>query len=150
MLDSGAEGPGFKSQPGNSLRQTVHTNRASVYQAAKMVAALLRVAGVTAGLAESNAAYRRVYDSRDLQAGCKEPGSAPEPYARQSCTGYLYLYMHGDTYQPIMCIVHYRKRDRPRETENQPLRSCVHWQCYEQQQTCALSRLIEAYDVRFE
>jgi len=38
VLDSGAEGPGFKSQP-----QTVHT-----------VAALLRVEGVTAGLAESN------------------------------------------------------------------------------------------------
>jgi len=34
--------------------QTVHTHRASVYQAAKMVAALLRVAVVTAGLAESN------------------------------------------------------------------------------------------------
>ena len=56
VLDSGAEGPGFKSQSlsGNSLRQTVHTHRASVYQAAKLVAALLRVAGVTAGLAESN------------------------------------------------------------------------------------------------
>ena len=39
---------------GNSLRQTVHTHRASVHQAAKSVAALLRVAGVTAGLAESN------------------------------------------------------------------------------------------------
>ena len=38
----------------NSLRQTVHTHRASVHQAAKLVAALLRVAGVTAGLAESN------------------------------------------------------------------------------------------------
>jgi len=36
---------------GNSLRQTVHT---IVPQAAKLVAALLRVAGVTAGLAESN------------------------------------------------------------------------------------------------
>jgi len=32
----------------------VHTRRASVHQAAKLVAALLRVAGVTAGLAESN------------------------------------------------------------------------------------------------
>ena len=59
-MDSGAEGPGFKSQPqpcwvtGNSLRQTVHTHCASVHQAAKLVAALLRVAGVTAGLAESN------------------------------------------------------------------------------------------------
>ena len=39
---------------GNSLRQTVHTHRASIHQAAKLVAALLRVAGVTAGLAESN------------------------------------------------------------------------------------------------
>ena len=39
---------------GNSLRQTVHTHRASVHQAAKLVAAVLRVAGVTAGLAESN------------------------------------------------------------------------------------------------
>ena len=39
---------------GNSLRQTVHTHRASVHQAAKLVAALLRVAGLTAGLAESN------------------------------------------------------------------------------------------------
>ena len=39
---------------GNSLRQTVYTHCASVHQAAKLVAALLRVAGVTAGLAESN------------------------------------------------------------------------------------------------
>ena len=29
------------------------------------------------------AAYRRVYDSSHLQADCQEPGSAPEPYARQ-------------------------------------------------------------------
>ena len=28
------------------------------------------------------AAYRRVYDSRHLQADCREPRSAPEPYAR--------------------------------------------------------------------
>jgi len=39
---------------GNSLGQTVHTHCASVHQAAKLVAALLMVAGVTAGLAESN------------------------------------------------------------------------------------------------
>ena len=54
VLDSGAEGPGFKSQSGSSLRQIIHTHRASVHQAAKLSAALLRVAGVTAGLAESN------------------------------------------------------------------------------------------------
>jgi len=39
---------------GKSLRQTVHIHYASVHQAAKLVAALLRVAGVTAGLEESN------------------------------------------------------------------------------------------------
>jgi len=38
----------------NSLRQTAYTHCASVHQAVKLVAALLRVAGVTAGLAESN------------------------------------------------------------------------------------------------
>jgi len=38
------------------------------------------------------AAYRRVYDSRHLQADCQEPESAPEPYARQSSTGCLYLF----------------------------------------------------------
>ena len=39
---------------GNSLRQTVHTHRTSLHQAGKLVAALLRVARVTTGLAESN------------------------------------------------------------------------------------------------
>ena len=39
---------------GNSLRQTAHTHRASVHQAAKLVAALLRVARVTVGLTENN------------------------------------------------------------------------------------------------
>ena len=39
----------FKSQS-----QTVHTHRASAHQAEKLVAVLLRVVGVTAGLAESN------------------------------------------------------------------------------------------------
>jgi len=36
---------------GNSHRQTVHTHRASVHQTAKLVAALLRVVELTAGLA---------------------------------------------------------------------------------------------------
>ena len=44
------KGPGSN----RSLRQTVNTHCASVHQAAKLVAVLLRVAGVTAGLAESN------------------------------------------------------------------------------------------------
>jgi len=42
------------------------------------------------------AAYRRVYDSRHLQADCQEPGSAPEPHAHQSSMGYLYLFI-GDS-----------------------------------------------------
>jgi len=55
VLDSGAEGAWVRiaaaTLSGNSLRQTVHTHRASVHQAAKLVTALLRVARVTAGLA---------------------------------------------------------------------------------------------------
>jgi len=39
---------------GNSLRQTVYTHRASVHQAAKLAASLLKAARVTAGMAESN------------------------------------------------------------------------------------------------
>jgi len=58
VLDSGAEGPRVQiavaTLSGNSLRQTVHTHCASVHQAAKLVAAVLRVAGVTVGLAESD------------------------------------------------------------------------------------------------
>jgi len=82
---------------GNSLGQTVHTHRASVHQAAKLLAAPLRVARVTAGLAESNGSlYRRVYDSRHLQADCQEPGSAAEPHARQSSMGCVYVVVLAD------------------------------------------------------
>ena len=48
------EQKGLGSNRSRSLRQTVHTHHVSVHQAAKLVAALLRVARVTAGLAESN------------------------------------------------------------------------------------------------
>ena len=44
-----------RSRDAVGLRQTVHTHRASVHQAAKLVAVLLRVAGVTVGLVESHA-----------------------------------------------------------------------------------------------
>ena len=58
MLDSGAEGPGFKSQS-RRCRVTVlgklFTFIVPLFtKHQKLVAALLRVAGVTAGLAESN------------------------------------------------------------------------------------------------
>ena len=54
-LDSGAEGPGFKSQP-RRCRITLLGKLFTpiVHQAAKLVAALLRIARVTARLAESN------------------------------------------------------------------------------------------------
>ena len=58
VLNWGAEGPGFKSQPRRCrvtvLDTTVHTHRACVHQTVKLVAALLRVARVTASLTESN------------------------------------------------------------------------------------------------
>ena len=51
------KGPGSnrsRDAVGYSLPQTAHIHFASVHQAAKLVAALLRVARVTADLAESN------------------------------------------------------------------------------------------------
>ena len=58
VLDSGAVGARVQiaaaTLSGNSLTQTVRTHCASVHHAETLVAALLRVAGVTAGLAESN------------------------------------------------------------------------------------------------
>jgi len=39
------------------------------------------------------AAYRRVYDSRHLQADVQEPGSAPKPYDRQSSMGHLSFFI---------------------------------------------------------
>jgi len=69
---------------GNSLRQTVHAHRASVHQAVKLVAALLRVARVTAGLEESNGSIPPGLWLTSPPGWLKEPGSALEPYAQQS------------------------------------------------------------------
>ena len=54
------------------------------------------------------AAYRRVYDSRHLQADHQEPGSAPEPYARQSSMGHLYLFTD-------LCVVQVGQHMSPSE-----------------------------------
>ena len=78
---------------GNSLRQTVRTSCASVHQAEKLVAALLRVRGYLQAWRKVVAAYCRVYHSHHLQADCQELGSALEPYAWQSSMGYLYLFL---------------------------------------------------------
>jgi len=87
------KGPGSnrsRAAVGNCLRQTVHTHRASAHQAAKLVAALLRVVRVTASVVESNSS---------LPTGLwltSPAGSLPtlEPYARLSSMGYLYLFTH--------------------------------------------------------
>ena len=65
VLDSGAEGPGFKSQSRRCLVTVLGKLFTPIVplftKQKKMVAALLRVARVTAGLAESNGSlYRRV------------------------------------------------------------------------------------------
>jgi len=58
VLDLGTEWPWVQIAATTlsrySLRQTVHTHRASVHQAVKLAAALLSVARITAGLVESN------------------------------------------------------------------------------------------------
>ena len=43
------------------------------------------------------ATYRRVYDSRHLQADCQEPGSAPESYPR-----YLYLLLYNRQWRRLI------------------------------------------------
>ena len=42
------------------------------------------------------AAYRRVYDSRHIQADCQTPGSAPEPYTLGSRVWATFLAHHGE------------------------------------------------------
>ena len=78
---------------GNSLGQTVHTHCASVYQAAKLAAALLRVAGVT----ESNGSLLR------LTAKNRDP--LRNPIAQQFSMGYVYLFyiLTVYSYLPLYC-----------------------------------------------
>jgi len=55
VLDSGAEGPGFKFQSRRCrVLGKLFTPIVPLFQAAKLVAAILRVATVTVGPAESN------------------------------------------------------------------------------------------------
>ena len=86
MLDSGAEGPGFKSQS-RRCRLTVLGKlfipiMSLFTKQQKIGSSPRKVAGITAGPAESNGSLPPGYDSRHLQADCQEPGSAPEPHAR--------------------------------------------------------------------
>ena len=54
------KGVGSNRSHDTVLEQTVHTHPASVHQAANLLAALLRVARVTAGLAEINGTSRHL------------------------------------------------------------------------------------------
>ena len=71
VLNSGAVEPGFKSQP----------RRCRITVSGKLFTSIVPLFNKQAWR-KVMAAYRRVYDSRHLQADCQEPGSAPEPYAR--------------------------------------------------------------------
>jgi len=48
--------------------------------------------------------YRWVYDSRHLQADCKESASAPEPYARQSSMGRISLPLYLNPRRKFLAI----------------------------------------------
>jgi len=80
---------------GNSLRQTVHTYSASVHQAATLVAALFRVARVTAGLAESNGSLPPVYDSRHPQADCQNRDQLRNPMLSNRVWATFAFYLYG-------------------------------------------------------
>ena len=58
------------------------------------------------------AAYCRVYDSRHLQADCQEPGSALEPYARQSSTSWNYVFYACDYGGVVVKKFRWREMDR--------------------------------------
>jgi len=98
VLDSGAEGPGFKSQS-RRCRLTVLGKLSNCSHTSCLCSPSSEIGSSPLKGCEGNcmqawwkvmATYRRVYDSRHLQADCQRPGSAPEPYARQSSMGYLY------------------------------------------------------------
>jgi len=85
VLDSGAEGPGFKLQ----LQRCRVTVLGKLFNplclcspSSKIGSSHLKGCGVNCvAWRKVVAAYRRVYDSRHLQADCQVPGSATEPYA---------------------------------------------------------------------
>ena len=89
VLDSGAEGPGFKPQRcWVTVLGKLFTPIVPLHQAAKLVAALSRVEKVTAGQAESNGSL--VPTAGFMTHVTCRLSAAPEPYARQSSMGYLF------------------------------------------------------------
>jgi len=72
------------------------------------------------------AAYRRVNGSRHLQADCQEPGSAPEPYARQSRMGYLYVFTDGHC-RSVSCIDLFLAQAAPADDRRSFMESASVW-----------------------
>jgi len=97
---------------GNSLRQTVHTRRASVHQAAKLVTALIRVAMVTAGLAESNDSLPPGLWLTSPAGDCQEPGSAPETFSTP-CTIIALLSLQLVVWRAAVGVVHAGRNSLP-------------------------------------
>ena len=57
------------------------------------------------------AAYRRVYDSHHLQAGCQDPGLGPEPYTLGNRAGLPFLLKHCVLlYSQTQKHIHYQNR----------------------------------------
>jgi len=81
VLDSGAVGPGSKSQS-RRCRVTVCSHPLCLCSPSSEIGSSpLKGCEVNRGPGRKVlVAYRRVCDSRHLQADCREPGSAPEPY----------------------------------------------------------------------
>ena len=78
---------------GNSIRQTVNTNRACL--ASSEIGTGLRAGKVTAGLAESNSNLPPGLWLTSPAGWLPRTGiSSGTPYARQSSMGYLYLYLY--------------------------------------------------------
>ena len=90
VLDTGVEGPGFKSQP----------HRCLVTVLGKLFTPIVPLTGCEGSCRPGGKYWQPAarFDSRHLQADCREPGSAREPYARQSSMGYLYLFA------PLPCL----------------------------------------------
>ena len=113
VLDSGAEGPRFKSQS-RRCRVTVlgklFTPIVSVFTKQQIgSAALLRAVGYLQAWRKVMAAYRQVYDSHHLQADCQELGLARGTL--RSVTEYglhlcIYVCMHVSSHWPGSANVH--------------------------------------------
>ena len=91
VLDSGAEGPGFKSQPRRCWVTVFGQANCShplclCSPSSKIGSSPLKVGRITAGLVESNGSLPPSLWLFHMQADCQEPGWAPESYALATFT----------------------------------------------------------------